>query len=151
MLPNPRERFAKNFITVVMLFLFLLYCTIVWFKTSVSFGTNEIAFSSIGAEFVCNADCMQVVNVFIQKEIFDHLRTASVSLLIGFVVGVNLLGTAHAPRRRFAIAIALCGPVVITSAFLGEVQMGVRALLFSVGVLGMLNAWWCLRGQPEMR
>ena len=150
MLPNSRERIVRNLITVVMLFFFLLYCTIVWFKTSVTFGTNEIAFSSIGAEFVCNADCMEVVNVFIYKEIFDHLRTASVSLLIGFVVGLNLLGTAHAPRRRFAIAIALCGPVVITSALLGEVQMGVRALLFAVGALGMLNAWWCLRGSPEL-
>ena len=126
MLPNSRESIVRNLITFVMLFFFLLYCTIVWFKTSVTFGTNEIAFSSIGAEFVCNADCMEVVNVFIYKEIFDHLRTASVSLLIGFVVGLNLLGTAHAPRRRFAIAIALCGPVVIASAFLGEVQMGVR-------------------------
>lgn len=151
MQPNFRQHLAKNLIPLAMLFLFLLYCAIVWFKTSVTFGTNEIAFSSIGAEFVCNADCMEVVNVFIYKEIFDHLRTASVSLLIGFVVGVNLLGAAHAPRRRFAIAIALCGSVVITSAFLGEVQMGVRALLLAVGALGMLNAWWCLRGQPELR
>ncbi len=150
MQPNSRRHLAKNLITLAMLFLFILYCTIVWFKTSVTFGTNEIAFSNIGAEFVCNADCMQVVNVFIYKEIFDHLRTASVSLLIGFVIGVNLLDTAHVPRRRFAIAIALCGPVVITSAFLGEVQMGVRALLFAVGTLGMLNAWWCLRGKPEL-
>ena len=151
MLLNSRERFARSLITVVMFLFFMLYFTVVWFKTSVSFGTNEIAFSSINADFVCNADCMKVVNVFIYKEIFDHLRTGSVSLLIGFVIGSYLLGEAHAPRRRFAIAIALCAPVVIASACLGEVQMGVRALLFAVGAMGMLNAWWCLRGQPDMR
>lgn len=71
------------------------------------------------------------------------------SLLIAFLIGVNLLGTAHAPRRRFAVAIALCAPLVIAGAFLGQVQMGVRVLLTVVGVLGMLNAWWCFRAQAE--
>jgi len=116
--PNSQQHIAKNLVTLAMLF-FLLYCAIVGFKT---ISVEAIAFAGIDSEFVCNADCMKVVNVIIYKERFDHLRTASVSLLIAFLIGVNLLGTAHAPRRRFAIA--LCAPLVIASAFLAGYKWG---------------------------
>lgn len=146
MQPSSQQHIAEKVTTLAMLFFFLMYCAIVWFKT---INVEQIAFAGIDTEFVCNADCMKVVNLILHKEMFDHLRTASVSLLIAFSIGVNFLGTADAPRRRFAIAIALCAPVVITSAFLGQVQMGIRVLLTVVGVLGILNAWWCFRAQLE--
>ena len=146
MQPSSQQHIAEKATTLAMLFFFLMYCVIVWFKT---INVEQIAFAGIDTEFVCNADCMKVVNLILHKEMFDHLRTASVSLLIAFSIGVNFLGTADAPRHRFAIAIALCAPLVITSAFLGQVQMGIRVLLTVVGVLGMLNAWWCFRAQLE--
>ena len=79
------------------------------------------------------------------------MRTASVSLLIGFVVGKGLIGTSHVARRKFAIAIAICAPMVVMSAWLGEVQFGVRVLLVALGALGMYDAWRVVRSQPEPR
>lgn len=146
---KPQQRFASIAITSLMIFLFLGYCALTWFKTSVSVDANEVSFFSIGAIFPCNADCVDVVNAFLYKEIFDHLRTASVFLLIGFVVGKGLLGTPHVAHRKFAIAIAICAPMVVISALLGEVQFGVRVLLVALGVLGMFDAWRGIHGQPE--
>lgn len=148
---KPQQRFASLVITCVMILFFLGYCALTFFKTSVNIDANEVSFFSIGAIFPCNADCMDVVNAFLYKEIFDHMRTASVSLLIGFVVGKGLIGTSHVARRKFAIAIAICAPMVVMSAWLGEVQFGVRVLLVALGALGMYDAWRVVRSQPEPR
>ena len=150
MAPNQNGSFARSLIPLIILLLFVIYCTVIVFKTSVIFGDNKITLSNQGTSFVCNPDCMKVVNAMIHKEIFDHLRTASVSLLIGFVAGAYLLGPVPAFRRRIAIAMAICGPIVIVSALLGAVQMDTRVLLIAFGVLGIVNAWLCVRGETAL-
>lgn len=68
--PNSQQHIAKNLVILAMLFFFLLYCALAWFKT---INVEAIAFAGINTEFVCNADCMKVVNVIIYKERFDFL------------------------------------------------------------------------------
>jgi hypothetical protein len=148
---KPQSRFASLFIMSVMIFFFLGYCFLTFFKTSVNVDADEVSFFSLGAIFPCDANCVGVVNAFLYKEIFDHLRTASVSLLIGFVIGKGLLDTSQVARRKFAFAIAICAPMVMFSAMLGEVQFGVRVLLVALGALGMVDAWRAIRAQPEPR
>lgn len=145
-----RPHLADNIITLAVLLLFLLYCIVITLKTSVVFGVNEIALSYVGAKFPCDAGCTKVVNAFIDKEVFDHLRTGSVSMLVGLVVGLSLLGAANAPPRRVVIAIVLCGLVVLASAPLGEAQMDTRVLLSSIGALGLFRAWRYFHGQPAV-
>ena len=148
---KPQPRFARLFITSMMIVFFLCYCFLAFFKTSVNIDVGEVSFFSLGAFFPCDANCMGVVNVFLYKEIFDHLRTASVSLLIAFVIGKGLLDPSRAARRKFAVAIAICATMVMLSALLGEVQFGVRILLIALGALGVVDAWRAIRGQPEPR
>ena len=134
MQPNSNGRPGKNLITLVVFLCFLAYFSLHLFKTSFSFGDNEVSLSIAGAGLACNPDCMKIARAILHNEIFDHLRTTSVSLLIGFVVGVYLLGSAPGPRRGFAIAMAICGPIVVISAFLGETQIMSRVLLIAMGI-----------------
>ena len=86
---------------------------------------------------------------FLYYGTFDLMRTASASLLVGLILGICLLGGARRPQRSFAIAMVLCGPVVVVSAFLGEVQMVARLLLIAIGVFGTVDGWWTLLRAPE--
>ena len=150
MVPNPQNRLARNLIPLVILLLFVLYCSVIYFKTSVIIGENKITLSNLGTSFVCNPDCVKVVHAMINKGVFDQLRAASVSLLFGLVASAYLLGPVSDFRRGIAIAMAICGTIVVASALLGEVQMGTRVLLIAIGVLGVVNAWYCSRGQTAL-
>lgn len=141
MQPNANGRPGSSLITLVVFLCFLAYFTLVLFKTSFSFGEDQVSLSVGSTGLACNADCMKVARAILYNEMFDHLRTTSASLLIGFVVGVYLLGTTAGPRRGFAIAMAICGPIVIVSAFLGETQFGSRILLIAIGIYGTVDGW----------
>ena len=71
---------GKNLIALVVCLLFLLYLGLTLFKTSVSFGDNEVAFSSQSTILACGPDCIKVARGFMHYGMFDHLRTASASL-----------------------------------------------------------------------
>lgn len=150
--PNASGHPGKSLIIVVVFLCFFAYLTLVLFMTSFSFGDNAVSLSIASTGLACNADCMKVARAILHNEMFDHLRTASVSLLIGFVVGVYLLGATPGPRRGFAIAMAICGPIVVISAFLGETQIGSRVLLIAIGIYGTVDGWWTLlrarEGEP---
>jgi len=144
MRPIKLGHYGKNFVVFTIFVLFLLYLSLAFFKTGVSFSDSEIAFSSNGAPLACGADCMKVAHGFLYYGVFDLMRTASVSLLIGLMVPASLLGEVPGPRRAFAVAMLICGPFVVISAVLGEVQFLVRLLLISMGVFGTLDGWWTL-------
>jgi hypothetical protein len=148
MQPNRHSRLGKNLIPIVVFLFFLAYFVLVLFKTSASFGDIEFSLSDYSPGLVCNPDCMKVARAIIHNEIFDHLRTTSVSLLIGLVIGVWLLGTTPGPRRGFAIAMAICGPIVAISALLGETQIVTRILLIAIGIYATVDGWWTLLPAP---
>ncbi len=144
MQPNANGRPGKNLIILVVFLCFLAYFTLVLFKTSFSFGDDQVSLSISSTGLACNADCMKVARAILHNEMFDHLRTTSASLLIGFVIGVYFLGTTPLPRSSLAMAMAICGPIVVISAFLGGTQFGSRLLLIAIGLYGTVDGWWTL-------
>jgi hypothetical protein len=134
MWPTVQGNSGKTFIAVALFLSFLLYLALVFFKTTVSFEDDHIAFSAGGPFLACGAECMKVAHGFLYYGVFDLLRTASVSLLIGLGAGIYLLGGTPAAQGRLAVAMVICGPLVVISAQLGEVQFLARFILVAIGV-----------------
>jgi hypothetical protein len=147
--PIMRGSARKNAVAFAVFLIFLLYLGLIIFKTSVSFGDNELTFSGQSPILACGPDCMEVAHGLLYYGTFDLIRTASVSLLIGLFMGLCLLNGSTRPRRGFAVAMLICGPIVVFSAVLGEVQMVVRLLLVAIGVFATVDGASTLRRGAE--
>ena len=130
---------GRKVVAFIIFLLFALYLGLILLKTSVSFGNGEIAFSGQSPLMACGPDCMQVAHGFLYYGTFDLLRTASASLLMGLIGGLCLLRGTPGPRRGFAIAMVILGPIVVITACLGEVQTVARLLLIAIGVFGIVD------------
>lgn len=116
-----------NLLRVAVVGLFIAYFALV--ATKSPFDFSDPAFEGPPAG-------KTQVQMVIENEPSDHLRTAAASLLLGLLIGNAMLRLASPERRRFALAILVSSSILLLSTFFGLSPLGSQLILLVIGLYG---------------
>lgn len=131
---------SRQLLRTLALMLFVTYFVLLVFKTPF-----DVSDPDGGASLADRNQTQQII----ENEPYDHLRTATVSLLLGLLVGNAMLARDATERRRFAMAILVASSALAASSFFGISPLATQPILLLIASYGIGVAVNALNTRPN--